>query len=101
MQDGASVHRSEYTKEFLYGNYEYVLPWSSKSLNLNIIENFWGMMVRYIYKEGRKFENTEDLGASMSDAWNSIGLQHVRNLYRSIPRRLISVIDRNGRETEY
>jgi len=57
QHDGTSVHGSNYTKDFLDEKGIDVLPWPTKSPDLNIIENVWGMLKRAVYKEGRQFKD--------------------------------------------
>jgi len=95
------VHRANCTKDWFESNSVSVLSWPAKFPDLNIIENVWGAMVRLVYKDGRHFENLEELVEAVASAWESIELDYIRNLYRSIPRQLISVIEKKGLPTRY
>lgn len=51
---------------------------------MNIIENVWGALVRALYKDGRQFENMEDLQDSIAPAWSQIGLHTVHKKFVEI-----------------
>lgn len=101
VQDNASVHNSEYTRAWLDSNDVHVLPWPARSPDLNIIENVWGAMARHVYAHGRQFADVDGLTDAIQSAWNSIATTYVKNLYHSIPRRLISVIKKKGGSIDY
>ena len=61
QQDGASCHRSNYTKNWLRSKNVKLLDWPAKSPDLNIIENVWGLLARRVYAHGRQFDKLEDL----------------------------------------
>lgn len=101
QQDNAAVHSSHVTREFLEANDVEVLDWPAKSPDLNIIENMWGQLVRVVYASGRQYNNVCDLQDAIMAAWNSIDIHYIRNLYRSIPTRLVSVVENHGKMTTY
>jgi len=101
QHDGASVHRSKHTVGFLETKGVDVLPWPAKSPDLNIIENVWGMLARAVYKDGRQFKDREELGHVIVDCWEALGEDYIRNLYKSIPSRLLAVIEKCGGPTKY
>lgn len=101
MHDGASVHRSEHTRMWLENRDIEVLDWPAKSPDINIIENVWGMMARAVYKDGKQYADLRELAEAVTDAWLAIDEEVIRNLYYSIPRRLVSVIAKKGCMTKY
>lgn len=101
MHDGASVHRSKHTQDWLDSNDIHVLDWPAKSPDLNLIENCWGQLARSVYKDGRQFEDVDDLGDAVQQAWLNIDVQYIKKLYKSLPNRLISVVDKKGGHTDY
>ena len=61
QQDNASVHSSESTKLWLEQQNIQVLPWPSRSPDLNCIENVWSMLARHVYDDCRQFNDIEQL----------------------------------------
>jgi len=54
-----------------------------------------------VYAEGRYFESLSEIDEAIGEAWDAIDLEYLRSLYKSIPRRLVSVIEKKGATTEY
>ncbi|CDF36022.1 unnamed protein product [Chondrus crispus] len=101
QKDGASCHRSKYTKAWLDSKNVNLLDWPAKSPDLNIIENVWGLLARRVYAHGRQFDNLEDLADCIIDCWCSITEQYLGKLYDSLPRRLVEVLEKKGGPTSY
>lgn len=97
MHDGSSVHRSNATQKWLADHQIECLDWPAKSPDLNVIENVWGMMVRHIYKNGTQCDDVGSLTNAIIDGWEKIGEDYLKNIYKSIPRRLISVVEEKVR----
>lgn len=68
---------------------------------LNIIENLWLLIKRKLQTRVGRIGSKEDLFREIQDIWTSITTDYVRSLYRSIPRRLLSVIRLKGHLTKY
>ena len=101
MHDGVSVHRSNFTRKWLEQHNISCLGWPGKSPDLNVIENVWGKLVREVYKHGKQFESVEELAEAIFVGWELIEDDYCRKLYKSIPRRLVEVLERKGRVTNY
>ncbi|KAF0736259.1 hypothetical protein Ae201684P_006988 [Aphanomyces euteiches] len=63
QHDNASIHSSRATAEFLANSNCLPLIWPSKSPDLNVIENVWGVLARDVYKNGRQFATKDQLEA--------------------------------------
>lgn len=67
---------------------------------MNIIENVWGQLARKVYKDGKHYDNAfhpctpNQLVYSIVACWLGIEMSYIKTLYESIPRRLISVIEK-------
>ena len=82
--------------DFLSDNYVDILPYPERSTDLNIIENLWGILVRDVYKYNRQFRSKNELKEAIHNARNDISISTIRNLYYSMRKRCISVIERSG-----
>lgn len=101
QQDNAPIHVSLLTKSwFLEHNIE-VLKWPARSPDLNIIENVWSEMSRYVYENGTQYNSISELKSAIFESWHKIDLNYIGALYKSIHRRLLNVIDRKGDNIPY
>lgn len=102
FQQGVAAAPSVHiTWEFFEASDMEVLDWLAKSLDLNIIENMWRQLVRVVYVNGRQYKNVCHLQDAIMTAWHSIDLHYIRNLYRSITTRLVSVVENHRKITSY
>ena len=101
QQDNASCHRSIFTKEFLSDSGVDVLPWPARSPDLKPIENLWGILARSVYNDNRQFGSKEELKQAINQAWNDISISTLQNLYDSMPKRCMDIIERKGRKIKY
>lgn len=102
QQDGASVHTAADTIQWLRAHNLDPMSWPSLSPDLNPIENLWGALVRLVYDNGRRqFNTAEELRAAIQASWNSIGLDVLENLARSMPERMYEVIRLGGKSTKF
>ena len=88
-------------REYLEGEEINVLPWPSKSPDLNPIENVWGRMQKIVYTNDFRPRNGNELHEAIVEAWQKITPEFTRQLVSSLPRRLQNVIDSNGAMTKY
>ncbi|KAG3252027.1 hypothetical protein PI124_g3373 [Phytophthora idaei] len=101
QQDNASIHRSRLTKEFFEEEGISVLNWPARSPDLNPIENVWSMMARYVYTNGRQYDNVASLTAAILESWEAIEQSYLNKLVASRPTRCIEVIEKKGCKTHY
>lgn len=100
-RDNAPVHTSRYTRKWLYDRNIDVQDWPAKSPGLNIIEKVWGTVARTVYKNGRYFDCFEDLKEYIGNEWANLEVEYPKSLYKSIPKRLMQVLEKEGRNTTY
>lgn len=72
------------------------LKWPDRYPDLNLIENMWSEVARLFYRRGRKFEKVDDLEKYVMEGWDNISKEYILKLFRSIFRRLLSVIGEKG-----
>lgn len=90
QQDNCLVHCSNYTNDWFDANDVDVLYWPPKTSDLNIVENFWCQLGRAIYTDGKQYETTRELDATVAE----LSIFYVKACYRLIPKRLIEVVER-------
>lgn len=101
QHDNAPIHKARVVQHYLEENHIRVLPWPSKSPDINPIENVWGEMVKCIYKHDFQPRTQDELRQRIMEAWDQITQEYTRNLVLSMPRRLQAIIDNNGAATKY
>lgn len=101
QDDNCPVHRARIVRNFCEDHNINVLPWASKSPDLNVIENVWGHIVKSIYREDFRPRNAGELRQRIADAWQEITPEYTRQLVLSMPRRLQQVINLDGAMTKY
>lgn len=72
-----------------------------RSPDINIIENVWGCIARMVYAHGKHFNDTRELEVAVRSARASISTDYIFKLYRSVPKRLLAVMDGKGAATKY
>ena len=99
MQDGAPAHSAKATKTFLDKvgfKGERLMTWPSNSPDLNPIENLWAILKRRVYANGRQFDSKNELWDALQEVSKSITTEEIKNLVKSVDKRLFTVIKRNG-----
>ena len=69
QQDNAPIHVSEHSKEWMRLNGVPLLPWPSRSPDLNPIENLWGILARRVYAHGKQYYTKMDLIEAIKREW--------------------------------
>ena len=54
-----------------------------------------------MYNNGKEYESLDDLKDPLNIAWDSIDISELHNLVDSMPRRLLSIIERRGAPAPY
>ena len=101
MQDNAAPHRAKHTMQYLDGLDIEVLTWPAKSPDLNPIENLWGIVTRAIYIGGKTYKNADELWEAVSEEFMKIPKSTIENLYKSLPGRMVKVLESGGKRINY
>lgn len=101
QHDNAPIHKARIVQNYLEENHIRVLPWPSKSPDINPIENVWGEMAKFMYKHNFQPRTQDELRQRIMEAWDEITQEYTRNLVLSMPRRLQALINNNGAATKY
>ena len=103
QHDNCPTHVSRLTKNYLESTGLIVLNWPPYSPDLNIIENVWYLLSRYVY-DGPQIKNLKMLEQKITMAvtnFNEKNCNIVDNLYKSMPSRLVSIICKRGERINY
>lgn len=80
MQDNASIHTSNLSREWMRENLSHVLGCPARSPYLNHIENFWGVLVMALYANSRQFRTIEELKSSVLTERSGLDRNLIENL---------------------
>jgi hypothetical protein len=69
------------------------LPWPAQSPHLNIIEPLWSVLETRLRNRFPTSASLKQLENVLQEEWCKISLETVQNLYESIPRRIVAVLE--------
>lgn len=102
QQDGASVHTSVSTTEWLKKKQIKLFNggvWPALSPDMNPVEHVWPYVTRALI--GQAFPNRDSLWDALQVAFAAIPKEAIRNLYASMPNRILALRKARGRHTKY
>ena len=100
LQDGAPPHRAKTMKAYLAMLPYEIIKWPGNSPDLNPIENCWNWMKDQLKETNHR--NLKELEEDVKKLWCTVTpTEYLRELIRSMPRRMAKVIDRGGALTKY
>ncbi len=89
QQDNASIHNSNFSKQWFASKNVRLLSHSAKSPDLNPIENLWGILARQLYGRGKQYIYVNELKVAIFNAWRSLRIETLQNLIRSMKNRVL------------
>lgn len=106
IHDNAKFATSEATKKHIIQNKleKYFVEFPTYSPDANIIENPWAIIKKRVKKEinnGNQPQTEEDFLDLIATKWNGLEVEIVRNLYRSLPTRMLLIIEAQGQLIKY
>ena len=101
MQDGARPHTARATIQHLNNNNVQMLPWPSKSPDLNPIENIWDALDSKLKKRPAPPRTRGQLAQALADEWQRFPQYKIQRLISSMKRRCQACIAARGGHTRY
>lgn len=101
QQDNASIHTAKCVTSYIKSKNFTCLEWPARSPDLNIIENVWADLTRSVYENGRQYKDIAELKQSIITNWSLLRQKRIKKLFKSIPDRLLDVVQRKGGFTKY
>ncbi|CAM4753444.1 unnamed protein product [Rotaria magnacalcarata] len=94
QQDNARPHTSAKTSKYFKKKHIKLIPWPTRSPDLNIIENIWSIVDQKLLKYS--ISNMAQLEEALKTVWAEISKDVTRKLFQSMPTRLRQVINNKG-----
>ena len=101
QDDNAPFHRARSTQDFIQRNGIGTMTWPAQSPDISIIENLWLLIKRKLQTRVCRIGSKADLFREIQSNSTEITPDYVKCLYRSIPRRILSVIRLKRHLTKY
>lgn len=101
MQDGATPHTANITRNLLQQEAIDVMDWPSRSPDMNPIEHVWDCIKRQLNSPNNNIRNLPELRAEIHRLWDDIPQAQIRRLIHSCRRRVAAVIASRGDYTRY
>ena len=103
QQDGAPAHTSKHAQDWCLQNLPNFInkdDWLANSPDLMPMENLFSILNEKVYCD-REPQTLDELKNRIIKAWREITIDCLKSLLHSMPKRLESVIDKNGGHCGY
>ena len=101
QQDGAKCHTSKMTMQWLSKNSIKLFPHPASSPDLNPIENLWHTLKQHVRSREHPPTSLSELKQAVREAWDSISIDEINALVKSMPERVQAVLKAKGGHTKY
>lgn len=101
QQDNDPKHTSKVAQKWFKKHKLRVLPWPSRSPDMNIIENVWWYLETRIRSRSPLPNSVEQLWIALQEEWKRIPLDYINKLFDSLPTRINDVLAADGGSTRY
>jgi len=101
QHDNARPHTARVVTAFFNQNNVVVLPWPSRSPDLNPIEHLWDELDRRVRRRLPEPQTLQQLVRALQEEWTAIPQEVIQTLIRSMGSRCQTVINSNGGHTRY
>lgn len=101
VQDNAPIHTSRVASAWFTDNGMKKLDWPPSSPDMNIIEHAWAILDHQLRKRNPLPTNLNQLWQFLAEEWEALDINEIRNLYRSVPRRIEALYKAKGSYTRY
>lgn len=101
QHDNARPHTARATVDFLADHNITVLPWPSRSPDLNPIEHLWDQLDKRVRMRQPAPQTLLQLQQALQEEWQRIPQVQIQRLIQSMRRRVTTVLQANGGHTRY
>lgn len=101
MQDGGNILIARNWHELFRTLDITVLPWAGKSLNLNPLQNLWGVSARSVHRNGNQYSTVEELKDAIVEWWNNLGQSFLDRSLSSMQFDCVEIIQSKRKNLPY
>ena len=99
QQDDATAHTANSVKEWFQRQHIILVPWPTRSPDLNPIENIWSWMDKKLSREN--VESVTQLKLGLEKIWNKIPKKLCMHLIECMPKRNRACVKARGGHANY
>ena len=96
-----SKHTSAVTRKWLDSHHITTLPWAPNSPDMNILENVWDRLDQKVHSRNPLPRTVNELWVAIREEWYKLEPDYIASLYKSMPRRVVDLVDAKGHYTRY